>query len=111
MVDLSDLVVAPIPRLRAARNGDPAPVSCGAMTEVLESTAPASAIGLKTEEARRRLAEVGPNTTPDAEVHPLRRLLGKFIAPVPCLLEAAIVLQLILGEYIEASVIGLSTPE
>jgi H+-transporting ATPase len=39
-------------------------------------------------------------------VHSFRRLLRKFIAPVPCLLEAAIVLQLILGEYIEASVIG-----
>jgi H+-transporting ATPase len=77
------------------------------MTDVVEPTARASAIGLKTEEARRRLAEVGPNATPDAEVHPLGRLLGKFIAPVPCLLEAAIVLQLFLGEYIEASIIGL----
>jgi H+-transporting ATPase len=62
--------------------------------------------GLTGTEAAHRLAHVGPNATPDAEVHRLRRLLGKFIAPVPCLLEAAIALQLILGEYVEASVIG-----
>lgn len=34
-------------------------------------------------------------------------LIGKFIAPVPCLLEAAIILQVMLGEYIEACVIAL----
>ncbi len=76
------------------------------MSDVLELTAPVLATGLSSEEAQRRLAEVGPNATPDAEVRRLRRLLGKFIAPVPCMLEAAIILQLILGEYIEASVIG-----
>lgn len=37
----------------------------------------------------------------------MRLLAAKFIAPVPCLLEAAIVLQLVLGEYIEASVIAV----
>lgn len=37
----------------------------------------------------------------------MRLLVGKFIAPVPCLLEAAIILQLVLGEYIEASVIAV----
>lgn len=78
------------------------------MTDVVEPIARAAGPpqGLGSEEARRRLAQFGPNATPDAEVHPLRRLLAKFIAPVPCLLEAAIVLQLILGEYVEASVIG-----
>ena len=67
----------------------------------------ADALGLGSEEARRRLEQFGPNTTPDAAVHPIRLILGKFIAPVPCLLEAAIVLQLFLGEYIEASVIAV----
>ena len=76
------------------------------MADVLELTARATAAGLTSAEARRRLVEIGPNATHDVEVHALPRLLGKFIAPVPCLLEAAIVLQLILGEYIEASVIG-----
>ena len=63
--------------------------------------------GLSSAEARHRLAENGPNATPDAAVHPIRRVLGKFVAPVPCLLEAAIALQLLLGEYVEASVISV----
>jgi hypothetical protein len=63
--------------------------------------------GLSTAEARRRLAESGPNATPDTDIHPLRLVLGKFIAPVPCLLETAIVLQLMLREYVEASIIAV----
>src|SRR5664279_1663535 len=63
--------------------------------------------GLTSDEARRRLDQFGPNATPDVAVHPLRLVLGKFVAPVSVLLEAAIILQLVLGEYIEASIIGL----
>jgi H+-transporting ATPase len=63
--------------------------------------------GLSNAEARRRLADIGPNATPDTDVHPLRQVLGKFVAPVPCLLEAAIALQLVLGEYVEASIIAV----
>ncbi len=63
--------------------------------------------GLSSDEARRRLAEFGPNATPDTDINPLRLVLGKFVAPVPCLLEAAIVLQLMLGEYVEATVIAV----
>jgi H+-transporting ATPase len=73
-------------------------------------TAPAGdagAIGLSSAEAKRRLGEYGANATPDVAEHPLRRVASKFIAPVPCLLEAAIVLQLFLHEYIEAAVIAV----
>lgn len=63
--------------------------------------------GLSRAEAARRLRRYGPNTTADVEIPVWRVLAGKFVAPVPCLLEAAIVLQLVLGEYVEASVIGL----
>jgi H+-transporting ATPase len=63
--------------------------------------------GLSSDEAARRLHQYGANATVDVEPPVWRVLLGKFIAPVPCLLEAAIVLQLVLGEYIEASVIGV----
>jgi H+-transporting ATPase len=75
----------------------------------LPTTADAESLpaGLSTAEALRRRAEFGANETPDPKTHPLRLLLGKFIAPVPCLLEAAIVLQLVLGEYVEAAVIGV----
>ena len=65
----------------------------------------AAALGLSSAEARCRLAEYGANATPDASAHPLRLILSNFVAPVPCLLEAAIALQLFLGEHIEA---GLS---
>jgi len=67
----------------------------------------ADAAGLSGEEARRRLARFGPNAASDVTEHPLRRVVSKFIAPVPFLLEAAIVMQLFLHEYIEASVIAV----
>lgn len=63
--------------------------------------------GLTGAEARQRLAASGPNSTADVAEHPIRQMLAKFVAPVPCLLEAAIVLQLVLGEYVEAAVIAL----
>lgn len=61
--------------------------------------------GLSSEEAAQRLERYGANSTEDAEPPAWRVLLKKFAAPVPWLLEAAIALQLVLGEYIEASVI------
>ena len=63
--------------------------------------------GLTEDEARRRLAKFGPNAMPDISAHPLRMALGKFWAPVPWMLEVAVLLQLALGEYVEASVIAL----
>jgi H+-transporting ATPase len=62
--------------------------------------------GLTNAEARKRLQEIGPNATPDTTERPLRRALGKFWAPVPWMLEAAIVLQLVLGKYVEAGIIA-----
>src|SRR5580658_9354128 len=62
--------------------------------------------GLSSEEARRRLEKVGPNAVPDTAVHPLRRALEKFWAPVPRMLEAAIVLELALGKYLEGAIIA-----
>jgi H+-transporting ATPase len=62
--------------------------------------------GLSSAEAHRILGEVGPNATPDVAIHPLRLVLSKFLAPVSVLLEIAIALQLVLGEYVEASIIG-----
>jgi H+-transporting ATPase len=61
--------------------------------------------GLTGEEARRRLAKFGPNAMPDTALHPLRLALEKFWAPVPWMLEAAIVLQAALGDYAEAVII------
>src|ERR1700722_20318119 len=62
--------------------------------------------GLTSEEARTRLTKFGPNAIPDTSVHPLRMALGKLWGPVPWMLEAAIVLELVLGKYVEASIIA-----
>ena len=48
----------------------------------------------------------GPNAMPDTSAHPLRNALTKFWAPVPWLLEASIVLQVVLHKYLEAAVIA-----
>ena len=62
--------------------------------------------GLTSDEARRRLEKSGPNAMPDTALHPLRRALTKFWAPVPWMLEAAIVLEIVLGKYVEAGIIA-----
>jgi H+-transporting ATPase len=62
--------------------------------------------GLTSDEARRRLAKFGPNEMPDTSLHPFRMALEKFWAPVPWMLEAAIVLELVLGKYVEAAIIA-----
>jgi H+-transporting ATPase len=54
----------------------------------------------------RQLQKDGPNAMPDTSAHPLRDVLIKFWAPVPWLLEFAIVLQLVLHKYLEAAVIA-----
>ena len=77
----------------------------------IASTAPDKAAGLSQEgtsegltsdEARRRLTTSGPNATPDVTAHPLRMVLTKFWAPVPWMLEAAILLEVALGKFVEA---------
>lgn len=63
--------------------------------------------GLTSDEARSRLEKVGPNAVPDTSMHPLRRALTKFWAPVPWMLEAAIILEIVLGKYVEAAIIAV----
>jgi len=62
--------------------------------------------GLTSDEARARLEKDGPNAMPDTSAHPLRNALAKFWAPVPWLLEASIVLEIVLDKYYEAAVIA-----
>jgi len=63
--------------------------------------------GLTSDEARRRLDKFGPNAVPDTALHPLRRALTKFWAPVPWMLEAAIMIEVALGKYVEAAIIAV----
>ncbi|WP_256734809.1 HAD-IC family P-type ATPase [Variovorax sp. dw_954] len=67
---------------------------------------PDSESGLTSEEALRRMAADGPNAVQDVAPHPVRRALGKLWAPVPWMLEAAVLLQLALREYVEASAVA-----
>jgi H+-transporting ATPase len=75
---------------------------------VIQETPAANSVstGLSSEEARRRLEKSGPNAMPDTGLHPLRRALTKFWAPIPWMLEAAIVLEVVLGKYVEGAIIA-----
>ncbi len=83
-----------------------------APVEVAPSNPPAKPIqnsdskGLTSDEAQSRLQKDGSNAMPDVSAHPIRNALAKFWAPVPWLLEASIVLQVVLHKYVEAAVIA-----
>jgi H+-transporting ATPase len=62
--------------------------------------------GLTSDVASSRLQKDGKNAMPDTSAHPLRNALTKFWAPVPWLLEASIILQVVLHKYFEAAVIA-----
>ena len=75
-------------------------------SEPVKPTREAPSKDLTSDEARARLAKDGPNAMPDTSAHPLRNAIAKFWAPVPWLLEASIVLELVLHKYYEAAVIA-----
>ncbi|HXL93720.1 MAG TPA: HAD-IC family P-type ATPase [Streptosporangiaceae bacterium] len=62
--------------------------------------------GLTSGQARSLLATVGPNSMPDTTARPWHRAVGKLWAPVPWMLEAAIVLELVRRNFTEAGVIA-----
>ena len=85
------------PRLSAA-------TALPARSATVADVAPPS--GLTSSEARVRLQKFGPNAIPDTALNPWRSALAKFWAPVPWMLEAAIVLQIARGDDGEAAVIA-----
>lgn len=66
-----------------------------------------SATGLTTGEAHLRLDRDGPNSIVNVEPNMLSQALRKLWGPVPWLLEAAICLQIFLGDYVQAGVVAL----
>jgi H+-transporting ATPase len=62
--------------------------------------------GLTSPEAAHRLAVLGPNAVVEERVHPLVQVARHFWAPVPWMLEAAIALQIAVGERLEAAMIA-----
>jgi H+-transporting ATPase len=77
--------------------------ACGAQERPLAGTP----TGLTASEARRLLQTGGPNAVVDVAQHPLRRAANKLWAPVPWMLEAAILLQLGLGDYVSGAVVAM----
>ncbi len=63
--------------------------------------------GLSSQEAARRLAQIGPNAVVEPHVSSVARVARRFWEPVPWMLEVAIVLQLAIGERLEALIIAL----
>ena len=61
--------------------------------------------GLTTEEAAELLRSVGPNAVSLSEPSQIRLLLLKFWGPIPWMLEAAFVLEYVLGKKLEAGII------
>ena len=70
------------------------------------SAAVATSTGLTSAEAGRRLGEFGPNAVTEEAPPRWRVFLAKFWGPIPWMLEAALLLELGLGAYVEAAVIG-----
>jgi H+-transporting ATPase len=62
--------------------------------------------GLTTAEAASRRRRYGPNATPEERPRFWLGLLRKFWAPVPWMLELAILLELFLGRHVEAGVVA-----
>ena len=66
-----------------------------------------TAAGLSTQEAARRLQQYGPNVVAEERRHPWLTVRSLFWAPVPWMLELAIVLELVLGKLVEAGIIAV----
>jgi len=73
---------------------------------VVVATTKDSPDGLTSDEARRRHLQFGPNAMPDTTAHPARMALATLWAPIPWMLEAAIILELALGKRVEAGIIA-----
>jgi H+-transporting ATPase len=71
------------------------------------ASTPEGLIGLSSVEAQRRLAQYGPNEIPERRPHPAVALLKKFWGPIPWMLEATILIQILLDKGGEAAVVAV----
>ena len=83
----------------------PAPTAVAPV--VANAAAKGSPDGLTSDEANRRRANLGPNSMPETAENPWRRALTKFWTPIPWMLEAAVLLEVVLGKYVEAGIIAV----
>lgn len=66
----------------------------------------AKPVGLTTVELERRLRQYGPNRVAEERRHRLLALLSKFWTPVPWMLEATVVLEILVRKWDEAIIIA-----
>jgi len=67
----------------------------------------AAPAGLTSAEAQERLRQFGPNRIEEERRHPARAFFSKLWAPVPWMLEATIVLEILVHKLDEAIIIGV----
>ncbi len=84
-------------------------LSVGAPSSSVSNQVPGAdtSAGLSTQEAAKRLQQYGPNVVAEEHAHPWLAVLGMFWAPVPWMLELAIVLELVLGKLVEAGIFAV----
>ncbi len=63
--------------------------------------------GLSAQEAQERLLRYGPNAVPEERPHPLLLFVHKFWSPVPWMLEATLLLELVLHRFTQAVIIAI----
>ncbi|MEQ6903608.1 plasma-membrane proton-efflux P-type ATPase [Nocardioides sp. YIM 152588] len=73
----------------------------------LEAELRAGGDGLTSAEAAARLERHGPNEIAEEHRHPLLVLAGYFWAPIPWMIEVALVLSLLVGHWADAVIIGV----
>ncbi|WP_297470289.1 plasma-membrane proton-efflux P-type ATPase [Thermococcus sp.] len=61
--------------------------------------------GLTTEEAKRRLREIGPNEIPEKKVSPIVKFLSYFWGPIPWMIEIAAILSAIVHHWEDFGII------
>ncbi len=62
--------------------------------------------GLSSEKAADLLKQYGKNSLPEEKTSIVLTLLRKMWGPVPWMLEVAVILEIVLGKYLEAGIIG-----
>ncbi|MEV0948323.1 plasma-membrane proton-efflux P-type ATPase [Rhodococcus sp. NPDC049939] len=75
--------------------------------EVLRSELCVPADGLTAQDAATRLAEEGPNEVVERRQNPLLTFAGYFWAPIPWMIEAALLLSLLARHWTDAVIIGV----